>query len=328
MRIRNKKSFVVVGPEGKAPKSIWSKLTHVVYLLFLILLATYLIYFIFYRFTAFELQGQVSVERVRISALQGGRITLLNVQAGEYVKSGDQIVILETNETCIVKSDKTLRKLKQSIALDQQRLKLLNSRRDIVATRKQGLLDERRLGRVLELERRKLTETQSLQRDLDDLDMKIQVITEEIKLQQFELQQQSQIEDETSDCGLERIVAPVDGVVVAVNQHLYEVINRKDTILTLMPDKPEVWVEAFSKKDERLPNLSGQSVAVRLPNNEITQGKVSSLHAAAYPFPEREYDIYTPEASSLSLKIIPINNETAVEWSKFDRMAVTVEGER
>ncbi|MES9851954.1 MAG: HlyD family efflux transporter periplasmic adaptor subunit [Candidatus Thiodiazotropha sp. L084R] len=328
MRIRNKKSFVVVGPEGKAPKSIWSKLTHVIYLLFLALLATYLIYFVFYRFTAFELQGQVSVERVKISALQGGRITVLKVDAGEHVKAGDQIVILETNEKCSVKSDKSLSKLKQSIALDQKRLKVLNNRKGHMENRKQGLLDERRLGRVLELERRQINEAKTIQRDLDELEMDIHILMEEIQLQQVELGQQSNIKDERDDCGLERILAPVDGKVVALNQHLYEVINRKDTILTLVPDKPEVWIEAFSKTDESLPSLSGQTVTVRLPNNVVTQGKVTSLRASAFPFPEREYDIYTPEESSLSLKVLPINSETAEQWSEFDRMAVTVEGER
>ncbi|MCG8038512.1 MAG: efflux RND transporter periplasmic adaptor subunit [Candidatus Thiodiazotropha taylori] len=328
MRIRNKKSFVVVGPEGQAPKSIWSRLTHALYLLFLALLAIYLIYFTFTRFTQFKVDGQVAVERVRVAALQGGRIATLKVKAGDRVVSGEQIVVLETNQQCAAKSDKAIRKLRQSIALDKQRLKGLKLRRDKSAARKQQLIDERRLGRVLELERRKQTESQSLQRLLDEMDVEIEILTQEIELQQQELELQLKSHSEVEDCGFERIAAPVDGDVIAVNYHLHEIVNRKETILILVPRTPEVWVDAFTRADDQLPVLSGQSVNVRLPDGTLSRAEVSSLKSAAVPFPDRKFDDYTPKESALHLRVKPINSEEAKRWLEFDRMAVTVEGER
>ncbi|MCG8489434.1 MAG: HlyD family efflux transporter periplasmic adaptor subunit [Chromatiales bacterium] len=328
MRIRNKKSFVVVGPEGQAPKSIWSRLTHGLYLMFLALLAIYLIYFTFTRFTQFKVDGQVAVERVRVAALQGGRIVTLNVKAGDRVVSGEQIVGLETNQQCAVKSDKAIRKLRQSIALNKQRLKGLNLRRDKTAARKQQLIDERRLGRVLELERRKQTESQTLQRILDELDVEVEILAQEIELQQHELELQLSSHNEDEDCGFERITAPVDGHVIAVNHHLHEIVNRQDTILILVPERPEVWVDAFTRADDQLPVLIGQSVNVRLPDGSLSPAEVSSLKAAAFPFPDRKFDDYTPKESALRLRVKPINSEEAKQWAEFDRMAVTVEGER
>jgi multidrug resistance efflux pump len=328
MRIRNKKSFVVVGPEGQAPKSIWSHLTHGLYLLFLALLALYLIYFSFTRITQFTVDGQVSVERVRIAALQGGRISTLKVKAGDRVDSGQLIVVLETSQQCTVKSDKAIRKLRHSIALDKQRLKAFRERWNKVSLQQQQLLDERRLGRVLELERRKQSESQALQRSLDELDVEIEILEQEIELQQQDLEQQQLSFDENVDCGFERITAPVSGHVVAVNHHLHEIVNRKDTILILIPDQPEVWVDAFTRADERLPVLIGQNVNVRLPDGSLSPGEVAGLKAAAYPFPDRKFDDYTPKESALRLQVRPINSEIAEKWVEFDRMAVTVEGER
>ena len=319
---------MVVGPEGQAPKSIWSRLTHGLYLMFLALLAIYLIYFTFTRFTQFKVDGQVAVERVRVAALQGGRIVTLNVKAGDRVVSGEQIVVLETNQQCAVKSDKAIRKLRQSIALNKQRLKGLNLRRDKTAARKQQLIDERRLGRVLELERRKQTESQTLQRILDELDVEVEILAQEIELQQHELELQLSSHNEDEDCGFERITAPVDGHVIAVNHHLHEIVNRKDTILILVPERPEVWVDAFTRADDQLPVLIGQSVNVRLPDGSLSPAEVSSLKAAAFPFPDRKFDDYTPKESALRLRVKPINSEEAKQWAEFDRMAVTVEGER
>jgi multidrug efflux pump subunit AcrA (membrane-fusion protein) len=260
--------------------------------------------------------------------LHGGRIIKLSVKAGEHVNSGEEIVVLKTDEVCEIKSDKAQRKIKQSIALNKQRLQALNSRREKTAARKQLLLDKRRLGRVLELERRQQSEVRALERTMDELEIEIEILKQEIDLQKRELELLGNAGGVTEECGIERITVPISGQVATINQHLYEVVNRKDTILTLIPERPKVWVEAFSKADDHLPLEMRQSVNVRLPGGRLTKGELDTVKAAAYPFPEKKYDDYTPKESGLRLTIKPINHDTAKQWVEFDRRAVSVEGKR
>ncbi|MET0028259.1 MAG: HlyD family efflux transporter periplasmic adaptor subunit [Candidatus Thiodiazotropha sp.] len=326
MRIRNKKSFVVVGPEGKAPKSLGSRITHWLYLAFLALLAIYLVVFTFNYITTFQIPGQIVVERIKVASLEGGRILSLNVDEGDRVKANDLLLVIDNGKSCEPVQDRSLDKLKRQLALDRLQLDALRQRQTRLQARRQQLLDERRLGRVLELEREDRAAERSLQQELDEAGLDQTLLEEQIRLQEQQIQVYASEQPSDPDCGRERIVAPVDGLVVAVNQHLHEVVARKETLMILMPDQPRVQVEAFGEVNESLPVSLGQQVAVILPDGTRSLGEVSEFEASAYRFPDREFHVYQPEATSMRVVIRPLDSQTARQWIDFDRRDVSVRG--
>ncbi|MET0067364.1 MAG: HlyD family efflux transporter periplasmic adaptor subunit [Candidatus Thiodiazotropha sp.] len=326
MRIRNKKSFVVVGPEGKAPKSLGSRITHLLYLAFLALLAIYLIIFTFNYITTFQIAGQVVVERIKVAGLDGGRILSIEVAEGEPVKAGELLLTIDTGATCEPLQDRNLDKLKRQLALDRVQFDALRQREARLQARQRQQLDERRMGRVLELEREDRGGERALQRDLDEVALDRALLEEQIRLQEQQIQVYAREQAPQQDCGRERVVAPVDGRVLAVNRHVHEVVARKETLLVLMPTQPLVQVEAFGKIDEELPVSIGQQVEVILPDGASTLGEVSEFEASAYRFPDREFHVYQPEATSMRVVIRPLDAQVAQAWIGFDRRDVSVKG--
>lgn len=327
MRLSNRKSVITSLPEGEPPKNFMSKVTQWIYLLAVISLLVYIIYLLVKPSFLFNETGLVEVERIKLSSVIAGPISSLKVKESDLLKAGQTIAVVQNTSSCIVKQDRRIDELKHDIGLDTAELKGLRKQLDQAKKAKSS----NDLKRPLELGRGIIGNNDRLTRQIQDLVIDIETLTSRIKLRRNHLEtlQDQQKEMELpARCLDASISAPLSAKVDTIHIKENEFVERGETVLTIIPEKAKVSIEVYLDTDQLAYIHPGYIFGLQFPDGIASQGKVENISSTAKAFSEREWNDYEAIEPRLKVTLLPVKQEDAALWSKYDRLPVNVNGKK
>jgi len=323
MRIRNRSSYMESLPEGKAPLSPWSRLTRWLYLAILTGLVGYLAWLGISHLMYVHGEGQIEIEKTRISPLHGGRIVSLSVAEDSLVHKGQQLARIIPQSNCAERTDTHPGKLQFDIERKTGRLKLLKQRLGILPSDR----EQTALRRALEVDQFAIVERQRTERERDRLRQEMDELVLEVGLLRNELQLLEQTSTDRvlpAECREEVIVAPFEGRVHAVLRNLHEYVHRAETFILLRADEAPVRLEAYFDVDDRAHLQEGKLARVIFPDGNRGIGEISRIYSSAFDASERETVEYEPVATSVRVDLKPWTGNEERRWRLYDRLGVSL----
>ena len=154
------------------------------------------------------------------------------------------------------------------------------------------------------------------------------VLEAEISAARDRLAAERRVPEVPPDCQPQPLHAPSDAVVVALHLGPDEVARTGDPVLSLVRDDARVWVVAYLENGRRDEVTPGERVAVRLPDDTASVGRVATVRSSAAEFSGNKWDAYRLEEAEVVLEILPEDTAAARRWMDFERMEVEVRGSR
>jgi len=323
MKLRNRKSYITNLPEGTAPANVKPKITQLIYFSFLGLIVAYLVYIAIGRLFYLNARGQVEIEKTLISSTRGGHISSLRVREGQQLKKGDLIVRIDAIKQCTPKINRPLQKLRLDIALNEQRIALLEVKQVELNKLQRG----GQLRRALELERESVSYGKQFWREQNKLTSDLALTGKELELQRDQLKDmEKNMRNQLvpAECQAEVIRAPFAAQVQVVRRRVQEFAKRGDAIVILTRNQAPVRIEAYFTEDELKYINLGKQIDVTFPDGVESTGVVKAIYSSAYSVPEREWKGYRPLTTGVRVHLFPINENEKLHWKQYDRMEVRV----
>ncbi len=320
MRIRNRQSVITTGDEGVPPKKTAPSITRLLYFGFLIFIISYLIYTLGMRHFSYEGRGYIEIDTLAISTPLAGRVIQLPINAGQQIKAGDLIAIIESSKVCTKKIDNRGDDLEFEIHLNRAKLKSLNEE---LAFKTQQI-DDRVIRRALEIDKEYNRARDLAKRDIEKLKHHIIRLTREIDAQKnnyFRHKVKRAKQESSSVCEDKQIFSPISGRIHQLHINLYEVAARNGAIATLVSNDATVYIHAAFHKDELRQLMAKPVLEIILPDGSISSGKVVSTHSVT-----KTSKIPGAKEGEVIAKIIPTSDEAYAQWSEFEQLQVKVKG--
>lgn len=324
MKLRNRTSYMKTLPEGEPPPRRGPSITRRLYMLLLLGLLAYLAYIAFDRLFFVHGWGQVEVEKITISSARGGRIEALNMTEGQQVDEGELLARVGAPKRCHPEQDPRLQRLLMDAELTRSRLAVLAGE---LQRKRAEAAQYTRLRRALEVDTRNSREARELTDAVEQLqqDVTIHARRLEIERDQAEtLRAELAARPLPLECLDEELRAPHPATVLHVGNTAAEVVERGETIATLVPRDAGVRVEAYLETDDLEDVQVGKPMQVEFPDGYVSAGVIESVQSSAYRSAERRWDGYTPLSSRVLVRLVPTEAEQRQRWAAYDRMDVRV----
>lgn len=324
MRLRNRKSFMTTLPEDAPPVRRGARITHRIYLLVLLSLLVYLAYIAFDRMFFLQAWGQVEVEKIAISSSRGGRIETLVVGEGDRVPAGGLVARIAAPQECRSEDDPRVQRLHMDVQLSRSRISVLGDR---LRDRRARADELGGLRRALEIDTRTSREARELADEVDQLEQELALARQRLRIEQ---QQAARLAANLAarplamECAREELRAPKDATVLYVGYKTSEVVTRAQTIVTLIPARPQVRVETYLDSDQLDAVQVGKKMTVEFSDGTKGRGVVEAIYSSAYRSAYREWQDYMPLPSRVRVHVVPENATERQRWLAYDRMDVRV----
>lgn len=326
MRLRNRTSYMKTLPESEPPRQRGPSITRRLYLLLLVGLALYLAYIGFDRWFFLHGWGQVEVDKIAIGSARGGRIGVIAVHDGQQVAAGQLLARIDAPERCQPEQDPRLQRLLMDAQLTASRLEVLRVQ---LKDKQARLAQFGRLRRALEIDTGNSRELRQMTDEVEQLQQDVTVTSRRLAIegqQAEELRRTLAQKALPSECVAEELRAPRDALVLHVGNVAAEIVDRGETIATLIPADAAVRVEAYLETDDIENVYVGKPIRVDFPDGEVSDGVIESVHSSAYRSAQRQWNGYTPLSSRVLVNIVPAQPQQRERWLAYDRMDVQVRG--
>jgi len=313
-----------------------SRWTRIVYFLALFGLAVYVLVYTVLNFFFINNRGLVEVDRVEVASVRGGRILELPVQSGDHVKRGDLLVRLKSPENCEVlvntgagKSTAELRSMRLKQLADRAQLKALQR---IMKDSKSRLKDiDMRHAMELSLGSSGNAGRQSLESDLFKTSGEINSLKQMIAQRSRQINELVALLNQgvvDTGCEDELIRAPYAGTIVSKVHKKFEVMQRTQTIMDLMSDDADVYIESYLNNSSFNMINQGNELTVYFPDNQTSQARIRAVESTSLPFTKREFSNYLPHRTRIRMTLEPADKADIPLWKQFNQMEVEVHGWR
>lgn len=324
-QLRNKRSVVASGADGKVPVRWGPRLTSVIYSLIILLILVYVVFYVQDRVRFFRTSGIVATEVMPVASAKDGRVTEIIPSVGDTVRRGDHLMTVAPGADCAPADTTRL----VNMALD---LRLAEARRQIVASRIQSreeraaTLDNRR---ALELGSEFAAERARLARELEDLDADYILLGTEIAVRRQALAESSgSIVSTDTSCYPEQVFSPIDGRVHEFVREPFSVNDAGTPVLSLTGRDVDVRVVA-QVGEGLIKNLyRGKEVEVRFPDGSRGRGVVQDIRAASEVVDVLAIDTYQLEDTDVVMVIGPGSASDSAIWREYERLPIEVRGRR
>lgn len=315
-------------PEPEAPHPRGPRITHYLYLMVLIGLLLYLAFIIWQRLMFVEGHGQVQVERVTIASVNGGRIEVIAVKGGQSVKHGEFVAQIAPAETCQPPDSTRLDRLRMDASMTRARIEALEKQ----LSHRSGRLEKRRLlRRALEIDTRMDDISQDLRDEIIQLQEelaleKARLTVENNQLSAIETQLAHSIVPDT--CRPEILHAPRNGRILQVASRSGEVTTRATPLVTMIPELPEVWIEASFDSDELDELALGDTMQIEFTNGRESLGRIVEIRSPQSHIIHPRWKPELPPTEQIRAILHPLDEKAAKRWTDYDRMEVTVTSQK
>lgn len=324
-QLRNRKSVVASGADGKAPSRWGPRATSFVYYFILIGVVVYVVFYIQDRARFFRTPGIVATEVTPVASSLDGRVLEITPAVGDSVRAGDHLFTVEPGVECAAADTTRL----VNMALD---LRLAEARREIVSTRiasrreRAASLDERR---ALELGNEFAAERSRLAREIEELESDHALLGTEIAVRRRALAESSgSIVSSDTRCLPERVASPMDGRLHEVLRETHSVNDAGTAVVSLTGRNVDVRVVAQATEGNIKNLYLGKEVRVLFPDGSEDVGVIDAVRGAADVVDMLELGSYSLPESEVVMVIVPRDSARASVWLEYDRLLVQVRGRR
>lgn len=324
MKLRNRTSYMTKLPEGEPPRRRGPNLTRRLYLLLLVGLVLYLAFIAFDRLFYLHGWGQVEVEKIAISSARGGRIDALAVREGQQVAPGELVARIAAPKRCEPEQDPRLQRLLMDAQLTQSKLAVLTGE---LQRKRAEAREQTQLRRALEIDNRNNREARQTAEDIAQLQQEVAIHSRRLQIERDQadaLRLELASKPEPLECLDEELRAPRPGIVSHVSNAPTEVVDRGETITTLIPHDGQVRVEAYLETTDLDGVEVGKPMQVQFPDGHVSAGVIEAVQSSAYRSTQREWDGYTPLSSRVLVHVVPADPDQRQRWASYDRMDVRV----
>ncbi len=215
------------------------------------------------------------IDQVRVPTKESGVLAVLSVREGDVVKAGQLLGTMESDREQVAKDEAVLEfQIAEEKALSDVDVRLARKTQEVAKTELRRAQES-----VVRFPKSiSQTELDRLQLTADKSELEIEKAQRDQKLARLDRDLRAKRVDATSlEIDRRRIVAPIDGMVVAVVHKQGEWLNPGDPVLRILRlDK--LRVEGFLNATKVSSNVLGQPVrlTVELPDNrrETFDGKI------------------------------------------------------
>jgi macrolide-specific efflux system membrane fusion protein len=215
------------------------------------------------------------IDQVRVPAKEAGVLAALDVREGDTVKAGQLLGTVESDREQVDKEQAVLEfQMAEEKALNDVDVRMAQKTRDVAKNElHRGRESVERFQKSISQ-----TEIDRLQLTADKSELEVEKAQRDQKLARLDRDLRAkQVDAATLEIDRRRIVAPIDGMVVAVLHKQGEWVNPGDPVLRILRlDK--LRVEGFLNAEKVSSNLLGRPVklTVELPDNrrETFDGKI------------------------------------------------------
>jgi multidrug resistance efflux pump len=215
------------------------------------------------------------IDQVRVPAKEAGVLAALGVREGDTVQSGQLLGTIEADREQVDKAKAVIEfQMAEEKALNDVDVRLAHKTREVAKN------ELRRAHESVERFQKSISQTEldRLQLTADKSELEVEKAQRDLKLARFDRDLRAKQVDATSlEIERRRIVAPIDGMVVAVVHKQGEWVNPGDPVLRILRlDK--LRVEGFLNATKVGSHLLGRpaKLTVELPENrrEMFDGKI------------------------------------------------------
>lgn len=328
MRLRTKKSHLQNLPEGIAPHRILPVLLKFVYYMVLLGILGGLIYVVAMRYIYFTGRGQVEIEKIKISSMQGGKISSIDRQVGDRFSAGDILAVIFTGiDRSKTKTDIQALNLAYDIKLKQSEFDFYSKRLNELAEGQ----DVEILYRALEIgdasSRRLFRE---INRENKRIQEKMELLSHEIAIKRKKMaaiEKELEVNREAS-CAFEIIKSSFPGIVYHVIHQQGEYVKKGEPLFVVIPEDATVLIKAFFDRKNMQYLAEGQKMMIEFPDRTPGMGEIVDYLSSAGDFPEPIRKNYLPAETQLKVTLKPLTADDKNLWKLYDRMDVKVKGER
>ena len=331
MKLRTKKSYFQNLPEGQAPLRFWPRVFKFLYFALLISIAVGILCVFVMRAVYFKGNGQVEIEKHKLSALDSGRLVKLYKLPGEYFKAGQPLAQIDLDLECrIDEPDIRPTQLAYDIKKMEADLKVYRSQLDALEEI-EIQMPEGILYRALEVGApvSSSKEEKEILLEKDQLKKKIELLTAEIRVRKWELTELKRLLSgvkTSSGCETETIFAPFEGVVDHITRKQGEFVGGGEPLLTVISKKARVTVEAYVSWKTMKYLKRGKTLTVTFPDGTKTRGIITEFKSVASQSVELIKKNYLPVESKPWILLVPGNEKDRQHWIDNDRVEVRITG--
>jgi len=337
MRLRHPKPVLThsnKSENGKPPLA--SRFTRWIYFGVLIFLLVYIVWYGFFSYFYINERGLVEVDRIEVSSTRGGRILELPVSTDDHVKRNDLLVRLKSPNDCassqmagLNQPSPELRSLRFKQQADRAHLNRLYFESREKKTRLNGI--NLRHSMELSLNGSGAASRQKLEDDIQQLEGKkrelYQLIANRARLiSKLVALQKKGLTPSQLGCHDELIRAPYAGTIISKIHSVFEVMQRTETIMALIPKHASVRIEVYLRNDMYNMLKVGHEFSITFPDGQKSKSRIEKITSTSLPYPRRNINHYFPDRTRLLVILRPSDKADLPLWKKFNQLEVEVYG--
>ncbi|MEO1514614.1 MAG: hypothetical protein AAFV95_06365 [Bacteroidota bacterium] len=309
----------------------------------------------FYRRVAFvSVSGQVLVEKLQVHFTEDVRIRDIFVEEGQQVDAGDTLFSFRYENREQVESQLRMTisaspnggndlrnwflreklNVKRQMAIKKSRIEGVRSAIGV----KQMELDEQKKQILLGVDvAHKLppliSEISDYESDIKTIQREIRVLRKHlsmlrsqekkaIKEREKELKEQLAAESQVYTHFV-YYISPINGVIGRIFNSPNEVCYETEDVMTIH-QMDKLKIRAYFDQESHREIKIGDEVTINFPDGTIGKGIIHNFYVSTYPLPPEFQSKHEPMERSIVADVLPLNEEEAIHWTGYYKMAVKV----
>lgn len=126
---------------------------------------------------------------------------------------------------------------------------------------------------------------------------------------------------------LKVFLAPMEGTVTRIFKQNKEVAVKSEVIMHIHKNE-HLFIKAFFEQEDLAELKEEDVVEIEFPDNTTSLGTIKRFYFATYRLPEEFQKKYEPTNRSLSVDIVPLNNDELKKWKQYYKLSVIVRKKR
>ena len=119
----------------------------------------------------------------------------------------------------------------------------------------------------------------------------------------------------------------MDGTVTRIFKQNKEVAVKSEVIMHIHKNE-HLFIIAFFEQEDLAELKEEDVVEIEFPDNTTSLGTIKRFYFATYRLPEEFQKKYEPTNRSLSVDIVPLNNDELKKWKQYYKLSVIVRKKR
>ncbi|MEM9921438.1 MAG: hypothetical protein AAF990_25275 [Bacteroidota bacterium] len=308
----------------------------------------------YHRYAFVSVNGQVLVEKLQIHFTEDVRIRDIFVEEGQQVRKGDTLFSFRYENREQVESQ-----LRMTISANPNGgndlrnwflREKLNVKRQMAIKKSQIEGVKSSIGvKKAELEEQKKQillgvdvahKLPPLISDISDLDSDILMLKREIRVLRKHLsalrRQEKKALKEREEELKEQLAAeskvythfvyyisPIDGIIGRIFNSPNEVCYETEDVMTIH-QMDKLKIRAYFDQESHREIKIGDEVTINFPDGTIGKGIIHNFYVSTYPLPPEFQSKHEPMERSIVADVLPLDDEEAMHWTGYYKMAVKV----